>query len=96
MLSAYEGVSGVLFDLPEVVLGANQVFRRAGVSSRATWVGGDFFSAVPHDGGLYLLKSVLLVVVGGRERTEAEYRELLERSGFALSRVIPTNSLLSS
>jgi len=37
----------------------------------------------------------MLVVVGGRERTEAEYRRLLERSGFALIRVVATKSPLS-
>lgn len=37
----------------------------------------------------------MLVVVGGRERTETEYRGLLERTGFTLVRVIATNSPLS-
>ena len=37
----------------------------------------------------------MLVIVGGRERTEAEYRRLLERSGFALIRVVATKSPLS-
>jgi SAM-dependent methyltransferase len=37
----------------------------------------------------------MLVVVGGLERTEAEYRRLLEKTGFALVRVIATNSPLS-
>lgn len=37
----------------------------------------------------------MLVIVGGRERTQAEYRRLLERSGLALLRVIPTKSPLS-
>jgi len=32
----------------------------------------------------------MLVRVGGRERTEAEYRALLERAGFHLDRIIPT------
>ena len=104
---------------------------------------GDFLSAVPSRGDVYILKSVLhnwdddearrileccrramspharllvaerlvpgdhvaseatlfdinmLVVLGGRERGEAEYRELLERSGFAFVRMIPTRSPLS-
>lgn len=34
----------------------------------------------------------MLVRVGSRERTEAEYRELLARTGFRLDRVIPTSS----
>ena len=37
----------------------------------------------------------MLVVVGGRERTEAEYRQLLESSGFVMVRVLSTNSPLS-
>ena len=37
----------------------------------------------------------MLVVVGGRERTEQEYRELLDRSGFALVQAIATKSPLS-
>jgi hypothetical protein len=113
------------------------------VSARASWVGGDFFSDLPSDGDVYLLKSVLhnwtdadarrilecchramepgarllvaerivpadagpseaklfdvnmLVVLGGRERTEAEYRRLLEASGFTLRSVIRTTSPVS-
>lgn len=34
----------------------------------------------------------MLVLLGGRERTEAEYRDLLEGGGFRLERVIPTHS----
>ncbi len=37
-----------------------------------------------------LLDLEMFVITGGRERTEAEYRELLESSGFKLSQVIPT------
>jgi hypothetical protein len=32
----------------------------------------------------------MLVMTGGRERTEAEYRSLLEAAGFALTRVTVT------
>jgi hypothetical protein len=34
----------------------------------------------------------MLVLLGARERTEAEYRRLLEASGFQLLRVVPTRS----
>ena len=34
----------------------------------------------------------MLVLLGGRERTEAEYRRLLGDAGFRLERVIPTHS----
>lgn len=37
----------------------------------------------------------MLVLTGGRERTEEEHRSILEASGFKLSRVIPTKSDLS-
>jgi hypothetical protein len=37
----------------------------------------------------------MLVVAGGRERTEQEYRTLLERAGFAVSSIIPTAAHLS-
>ena len=37
----------------------------------------------------------MLVVVGGRERTEAECRQLLEVSGFTVMRVLDTRSPIS-
>jgi C-methyltransferase len=37
----------------------------------------------------------MLLMVGGRERTEAEYRDLLARAGFRLTAVVPTVSPLS-
>lgn len=37
----------------------------------------------------------MLVVTGGRERTEAEYRTLLEKSGFQLIRIMPTQAPVS-
>jgi hypothetical protein len=67
--------------------------------------------AMPNHGKLLLIESVLppgnepspakfvdmvmLMMTDGRERTEAEYRSLLRSSGFELTRVIPTGSLLS-
>ena len=37
----------------------------------------------------------MLLLPGGRERTEQEYRTLLESNGFRLTRVVPSKSLLS-
>jgi hypothetical protein len=37
----------------------------------------------------------MLVVVGGRERTQTEYRQLLEASGFALVKIFDTKSPIS-
>jgi C-methyltransferase len=34
----------------------------------------------------------MLVMTGGQERTVSEYRALLARAGFRLTRVIPTGS----
>lgn len=44
----------------------------------------------PHFGKV--LDLVLLVIVGGRERTEQEFRGLLNAAGFQLARVVPTAS----
>ena len=38
---------------------------------------------------------IMLLLTGGRERTEAEYRSLLRSNGFELTRVIPTPSMFS-
>jgi hypothetical protein len=38
---------------------------------------------------------VMLAVPGGQERTEEEYRVLLEKAGFRLERVVPTDSAVS-
>jgi hypothetical protein len=49
---------------------------------------------LPEDDGyahaIWLDINMLVMTDGGRERTEAEYRDLLAGSGFALTRVIPT------
>ena len=42
-----------------------------------------------------ILDLAMLVVPGGQERTEDEYRSLLEKSGFRLTRVIPTRTSAS-
>lgn len=41
-----------------------------------------------------LLDLTMLVIPGGMERTEAEYRELLASAGFRLERVVPTASVI--
>ncbi len=42
-----------------------------------------------------LLDLEMMVITGGLERTENEYKELLETSGFKLSRIIPTKEGIS-
>ncbi len=47
----------------------------------------------PHPGKM--LDMVMLMVPGGRERTETEYAALLDKAGFRLTRVTPTASPVS-
>ena len=47
----------------------------------------------PHQGKVQDM--VMLVVPGGQERTEAEYATLLEKARFRLTRVVPTDSVVS-
>lgn len=48
---------------------------------------------VPHPGKL--LDIIMLAIPGGQERTEPEYRVLLDKAGFQLNRVVPTESAVS-
>jgi len=53
---------------------------------------------VPEDNSPSVAKIMdiqMLVTTGGSERTENEYRKLLDASGFRLTRVIPTKSPMS-
>ena len=59
VLSRLPRLSGTVLDLPHVVAGADAVFAEAGVSDRASAVGGSFFEEVPAGADLYLLKRVL-------------------------------------
>jgi hypothetical protein len=38
---------------------------------------------------------LMLVGPGGQERTEEEYRTLLDKAGFLLTRIVPTESAVS-
>jgi len=42
-----------------------------------------------------LLDLLMLVYAGGRERSEAEYRDLLMSTGFSMKRIVPTASAIS-
>jgi O-methyltransferase domain len=57
--------------------------------SRPSSMSGD----APHPGKV--LDMVMLQQTGGEERSEAEYGALLDKAGFHLRRVIPTNSAVS-
>jgi hypothetical protein len=144
-LAANSGLSGILYDLPNVVSYAAPVLAATGVANRCKVEGGSFLEKVPGGGDVYLLKQVIhdwdderattilrccrqcmpstarlliierrmpesaepgksaeaffldlemLVMNGGRERTETEYRRLLADTGFKLLSVSQTASPL--
>jgi hypothetical protein len=59
ILRAHPAMRGVLFDQPEVVVGARATLEAQGVADRCEVVGGDFFDAVPPGGDAYLLRQVV-------------------------------------
>ena len=60
VLAQHQNTKGILFDLPHVVVKAQDVLRAAGVTDRCEIVGGDVFKVVPEGGDAYLIKSVLM------------------------------------
>jgi hypothetical protein len=142
ILKANPHLQGVLFDLPFVIEGANELLESEGVAKRTEKVSGDFFESVPIGADAYMMKHiihdwndeqsikilqnihramnddgkvlivemvvpegnepspakgldiVMLTIEGGKERTEKEYRELLDAAGLHLTRIIPTRSPL--
>ncbi|PYK07930.1 MAG: methyltransferase, partial [Verrucomicrobia bacterium] len=143
ILQKNPGMTGILFDSPQVIAGAKEKIAASDIADRCELVGGDFFQSVPsgadtiilkwiiHDwndeqsvailknchralpenGKLILVEAVvpessephfskfidlnMLIMTGGRERTESEFRQLYEDSGFKLTRVVPTESPFS-
>ena len=59
ILQAHPGMRGILFDLPETIIGAKRFLKSHGVFERVTLVGGDFVAEIPVEADLYVLKSVL-------------------------------------
>jgi hypothetical protein len=134
---------GVLFDLGAVLEGAPKMLGSYGVADRVELVEGDFFTEIPVQADVYLIKHIIhdwyedscekillniraqmpddgkvliieavvkdgntpdyakiidlemLMSPGGVERTAVEFAELLERSGFRLNRIIPTQGPMS-
>jgi hypothetical protein len=72
ILAANPRTKGIVFDLPEVVAGADARLTAAGVASRCEAQGGSFFEAVPRGGDYYLMANVLHD--WGDERVEAILR----------------------
>jgi hypothetical protein len=142
VLRANPTVRGLLFDRPEVVAQPREL-SAVGLSEHWATVGGDFFTALPGGGDIYLFKRILhdwddetcigllrrcraampatgrvlvidavippgndphpakivdlvmLSILPGRERSEAEFQALFAAAGLRLTRVIPTHSMLS-
>jgi hypothetical protein len=59
LLEQNPGVTGVLFDQPDVVSRAKDVLVNVGVADRCEVRGGTFFDRVPQGGDAYVLKTVL-------------------------------------
>jgi hypothetical protein len=59
ILSANPAASGILFDLPHVVAGAEPLLSKHRVAERVRIVPGSFFDAVPEGGDLYVLKNII-------------------------------------
>ncbi len=57
ILRQHPSVHGVLFDLPEVVRGPNEI--DSDIAPRCEIVGGDFFKAVPEGGDIYILQQII-------------------------------------
>jgi cyclopropane fatty-acyl-phospholipid synthase-like methyltransferase len=137
VLQRYPSMRGVLFDLPAVVAGADEILAAAGVAERVEIVGGDMFAAIPAGGDAYVFSTVFrcfddpecltilqrcrevlpthgrllaiemvppdgpweppaglgdldaMVLYGGADRTEQEWRSLLAQAGFELRENVP-------
>ena len=59
ILAATPTATGVLFDLPHVVAGAQPLLCKHGVAERVRILEGSFFDAVPECGDLYVLKNII-------------------------------------
>jgi hypothetical protein len=59
LLEQNPGLTGLLFDQPDVVSRAKEVLVDAGVADRCEVRGGTFFERVPQGGDAYVLKTVL-------------------------------------
>jgi SAM-dependent methyltransferase len=137
ILMTNKHLRGMIFDQPHVADRARSVIAAAGLAGRCEAIGGDFFSALPLEADLQLVKFILhdwdderavallrecrralakggrllvieaviplgnspsyaktqdinmLINLGGRERTAADYQELMTAAQFDLRRTIP-------
>lgn len=59
ILKRYPALTGVVFDLPDVVSGATTTLANAAISARCDVVGGSFFETVPSGKDAYMLSHIL-------------------------------------
>ncbi len=59
ILKKYPQMQGVLFDLKDIVPGAEERIRECGLQERCRTAFGDFFRAVPEGGDVYFMKYIL-------------------------------------
>ena len=59
ILQKYPQMEGVLFDLQDIVPGADKRIREYGLQERCRTAFGDFFQAVPEGGDVYFMKHIL-------------------------------------
>lgn len=59
VLASAPGTRGVLYDRPEVIAGAGQPLREAGVADRAELRSGDFFESVPAGADAVILSNII-------------------------------------
>jgi hypothetical protein len=59
ILGSAPNAHGVLYDLPEVIAGANPLLRELGVAERVQLAEGSFFDSVPAGGDAYILKHII-------------------------------------
>jgi hypothetical protein len=71
LLQTYPALQGILLDLPSVADSAHAVLQAAVSAGRYQIVGGDFLTAVPSGGDVYILKRILI------DRDETQARTLL-------------------
>lgn len=60
ILNANPRLIGVLFELPQVITGAEGHIAASGIANRCQVIGGDFFQTLPGGGDVYILKNILL------------------------------------
>ena len=85
ILRRYPGPRGLLFDLPQVVKGAQVAIAAAGLSDRCETVAGDIFESVPSGADAYMMKSIIhgfnqeraLVILGNIRRSIQSQGRLL-------------------